>query len=109
VLPVTSQSHALVNIDFQIHLPALSLFVGTILPVSHGAFLILLGLHNRKAVLHTQLVRCFPKLHQTVLVTVILETGVTADRVDYEVRVDVIPVGVGRYHDFKAGDLICQL
>ena len=39
----------------------------------------------------------------------VLETSITTYRVDYEVRVDVIPVGVGCYYDFEAGDLLCQL
>ena len=62
VFPVTSQGHALVDVDFQIHLPAIALGIGAVLPVGHGAFLLLflLGFHNRKTVLHTQLVRCFP-------------------------------------------------
>ena len=63
VFTVTSQGHALVDIDFQIHLPAIALGIGTVLPVGHGAFsflFLLLRLHNRKAVLQAQLVRCFP-------------------------------------------------
>ena len=39
----------------------------------------------------------------------VLETGIAAYGIDYEVRVDVIPVGVGRYYDFEAGDLFRQL
>ena len=63
VFSVTGQGHTLVDIDFQIHLPAIALGIGTVLPVGHGAFLflLLLALYNRKAVLHTQVVRCFPK------------------------------------------------
>ena len=110
VLTITGQGHALVDVDFQIHLPAIALGISAVLPVGHGAFLLLLlGFHNRKTVLHTQLVRHFPELHQAVFVTVVLKTSVAAYGVDYEVGVDVIPVGVGRYHDFKAGDMLCQL
>ena len=63
VFSVAGQGHALVDVDFQIHLPAIALSIGTVLPVGHGAFLLLLllGFHNRKTVLHTQLVRGFPK------------------------------------------------
>ena len=62
MLTVTGQGHALVDVDFQIHLPAIALGIGAVLPVGHGAFLLLLllGFHNRKTVLHTQLVRGFP-------------------------------------------------
>ena len=110
VFTVTGQGHALVDIDFQIHLPTITLGVGTVLPVGHGAFLLLLlWFHNRKTVLHTQLVRCFPKLFQRFSIAVVLETGVAAYGIDYEVRVDVIPVGVGCYYDFEAGDLLRQL
>jgi len=40
---------------------------------------------------------------------VVLETGVAAYGVDYEMGMDVIPVGVGCYYDFEAGDLLRQL
>ena len=86
VFSVTGQGHTLVDIDFQIHLPAIALGIGTVLPVGHGAFLLLflLGFHNRKTVLQTQLVRCFPELLQGLLVAVVLETGVAAYGVDHK-------------------------
>ena len=49
VLTITGQGHALVDVDFQIHLPAIALGIGTVLPVGHGSFLLLLfllGFHN---------------------------------------------------------------
>ena len=108
---VTGQGHALIDVDFQIHLPAIALGIGAVLPVGHGAFLLLLllGLHNRKTVLHTQLVRGFPKLFQRISIAVVLETGVAAYGVDYEMGVDVIPVSVGCHYDLEAGDLLRQL
>ena len=111
VFSVTGQGHALVDVDFQIHLPAIALGIGTVLPVGHGAFLLLLLLrfHNRKAIFQTQLVRGFPKQFQGLFVAVVLETGVAAYGVDDEVGVNVIPVGMGCYHNFKAGDLLRQL
>lgn len=111
VLSVTGQSHALVDIDFQIQFPAIALVVGAVFPVRHSAFLflLLLTLYNRKTVLHTKLVRCFPKLFQRIFIAVVLETSFTAYGIDYEVGVDVIPVGMGCYYDFKAGDLFRQL
>ena len=111
VFTVTSQGHALVDVDFQIHLPAIALGIGTVLPVGHGAFLLLLllGFHNRKTVLHTQLVRCFPELLQRISVTVVLETGVAAYGVDYEMGMDMISVRMGCHYDFEAGDLFRQL
>ena len=111
MFPVTSQGHALVDVDFQIHLPAIALGIGAVLPVGHGAILrlFLLRFHNRKTVLQTQLVRCFPKLFQRISIAVVLETSITTYRVDYEVGVNVISVGVGCHHDFKAGDLLRQL
>ena len=112
VLTVTGQSHALVDIDFQIQLPAIALIVGAVFPVGHGALFLLLfplGFYNRKAVLHTQLVRYFPELFQRISIAVVLETGVAAYGVDHEMGVDVIPVRVGCHHNFKAGDLLCKL
>ena len=108
MLTITDQGHALVNVDFQIHLPAIALGIGAVLPVGHGAILLLflLRFHNRKTVLQTQLVRCFPKLFQRISIAVVLETSITTYRVDYEVGVNVISVGVGCHHDFKAGDLL---
>ena len=111
VLTITGQGHALIDVDFQIHLPAIALGIGTVLPVGHGAFLflLLLALYNRKAVLHTQLVRRFPKLFQRISIAVVLETGIAAYGVDHEMGVDVIPVGVGCHYDLEARDLRCQL
>ena len=112
VFTVTGQGHALVDIDFQIQLPAIALVVGTVFTVRHGPFLLLLsflGFYNRKSVLHTKLVRCFPELFQRISIAVVLETGIAAYGVDYEVRMDVIPVGMGCHNDFKARDLFRQL
>lgn len=108
---VTSQGHALVDVDFQIHFPALPLIVGAVLPVRHGVFLLLLlfGLHNRKAILQTEVIRSFPKQFQGFLVAVVLLPGVTANRVDYEMGMHMIPVRMGCDHNFKAGNLFRQL
>ena len=81
MLPAPSLRHALIHGDLQVHLPALALGVGTVLPVGHGALLflfLLLGFHNRKAVLHTQLVGSLAQCHETFLVAVVLETGFVA-------------------------------
>ena len=111
MFPVTSQGHALVDVDFQIHLPAIALGIGAVLPVGHGAFLLLLllGFHNRKTVLHTQLVRCFPELFQRISVAVVLETGVAAYGVDHEMGMNVITIRMSCHYDFEAGDLLRQL
>ena len=111
VFPAPGLCHALVYSDLQVHLPTLALGIGTVLPVGHGAFLLLLrfGFHNRKAILHTQLVGCLSQCHETFLIAVVLETGFVTYRVDHEMGVDVIPVGVGCDYDFKAGDMLCQL
>ena len=84
VLTITGQGHALVNVDFQIHLPAIALDIGAVLPVGHGAFLLLLllGFHNRKTVLHAQLVRCTAQCHETFLVAVVFETSFVAHGVE---------------------------
>lgn len=39
----------------------------------------------------------------------VLETSIATYGVDYEVRVDVIPVCMGCHYDFEAGDLLRQL
>ena len=112
MLPAPGLRHALVNGDLQVHLPAVALGIGTVLPVGHGAFLflfLLLGFHNRKAVLHTQLIGCTAQCHEAFLVAVILETGFVAYRVDHEMRVQMLPVRVGGNDDLIAGDLLRQL
>ena len=112
MFPAPGLRHALVHGDLQVHLPAPALGIGTVLPVGHGSLLpllLLLRLYNRETVLHTQLVRRTAQCHETFLVAVILETSVAAYRVDDEVGVNVIPVGVGCHYDFEAGDLRCQL
>lgn len=112
MLPAPGLRHALVHSDFQIHLPASALGIGAVLPVGHGAFLflfLLLGLYNRKAVLHTQLVRCLSERHKAFLVAVVLETDFIAHGVDYEMGVDMLPVCMGGNDDLIAGNLLCQL
>ena len=109
VLTVTGQGHALVDVDFQIQLPALPLIVGTVLPIGHGVFLLLLGLHNRKTVLHTQLVRRCPECREAFLVAVILFPGITAYGVDHKVGMNVFLIRMGCYHDLEAGDPLRQL
>ena len=112
MFPAPGLRHALVNGNLQAHLPAISLGIGTVLPVGHGAFLflfLLLGFHNRKAVLHTQFVGCLSQRHETVLVAVVLETGFIAHRVDHEMRVQMLPVRMGGNDDLIAGDVLRQL
>ena len=111
VFTVAGQGHALVDIDFQIQLPALPLIVGTILPVGHGVFrlFLLLGLHNRKTILQTQFVRRFHKLCQTFFVAVIFLSGIAAYGVDDKMGMHMIPVRMGCHDDFKAGNLLRQL
>ena len=112
MLPAPGLRHALVNGDLQVHLPALALGIGTILPVGHGALLpllLLLRLHNRKAVLHTQLVRCTAQFHEAFLITVVFEAGFVAYRVDYEMGVQMLSVRMGSNDDLIAGDMLCQL
>ena len=112
MLPAPGLCHALVYGNLQVHLPAFALGIGAVLPVGHGAFLflfLLLRLHNRKTVLHTQLVRCFSQCHEAFLVAVVLETGVAAYGVDHEMGMDMISVRVGCHYDLEAGDLLRQL
>ena len=112
MLPAPGLRHAFVNGDLQVHLPALALGIGTVFPVGHGAFFslfLLLGFHNRKTVLHTQLVGCTAQCHKTFLVAVVLKTGFIAHRVDHEMRVQMLPVCMGGNDDLIAGDLLRQL
>ena len=111
MLPAPGLGHALVNGDLQVHLPAIALGIGTVLPVGHGAFLflLLLGSHNRKAVLHTQLVRSFSQSHETFLVAVVFETCIAAYGIDHEVIVQMLPVCMGGNDNLIAGDMLCQL
>ena len=112
MLPAPGLRHALVYGNLQVHLPAFALGIGTVLPVRHGAFLflfLLLRLYNRKAVLHTKLVRCTAQCHEAFLVTVVLEAGFIAYRVDHKVRVQMLPVCMGSNEDLVARDMLRQL
>ena len=85
MFPAPGLRHALIHSNLQIHLPASALGIGAVLPVGHGALLpLLLRLYDRKAVLHTQLVRCTAQFHEAFLIAVVLETGFIAHGVDYE-------------------------
>ena len=112
MLPAPGLCHAFVNGDLQVHLPTLALGIGTVLPVRHGAFFslfLLLGFHNRKTVLHTQLVGCTAQRHEAFLVAVVLETSFVAHGVDYKMTVQMLPVCMGGNDDLIAGDLLRQL
>ena len=112
MFPATCLCHTFVHGDLQVHLPALALGIGAVLPVGHGTFLflfLLLGFHNRKTVLHTQLIGCTAQCHETFFVAVVLKTGFVAYRVDYEMRVQMLPVRVGGNDDLIARDLLRQL
>ena len=111
MLPAPGLRHALVNGDLQVHLPALALDIGAVLPVGHGTFLLLLrlGFHNRKTVLHTQLVGRLSQCHETVLVAMVLEAGFIAHGVDHKMIVQMLPVRMGGNDDLIAGDMLCQL
>ena len=111
MLTVTSLRHTLVDVDFQIHFPALPLIVGTVLPVRHSVFRLLLrlGFHNRKAVLQAQLVRRFPKQFQGFLVAVVLFAGIAAHGVDYEMGMDMVSICMGCHNNLEAGNLLRQL
>ena len=112
MLPAPGLRHALVYGDLQVHLPASALGIGAVLPVGHGAFFflfLLLRLHNRKTILHTQLVRCTAQFHEAFLVAVVLETGFVAHGVDYEMGMDMFPIRVRSNEDLVAGDMLRQL
>ncbi len=112
MFPAPGLRHALVNGDLQVHLPALALGIGAVLPVGHGALLflfLLLGFHNRKTVLHTQLVGCLSQSHEAFLVAVVLESGFIAHGIDHEMRVQMLPVRMGGNDDLIARDLLRQL
>ena len=110
MLPAPGLRHALVHGDLQVHLPAFALSIGAVLPVGHGALLpLLLGLHNRKTVLHTQLVRCLSQCHETFLIAVVLEAGFVTHRINHEMGVQMLSVRVRSNEDLVAGDLLRQL
>ena len=110
VLTVTGHGHALVNADLQIHLPAVALVIGTVLPVIHPMlFLFLLGFNNRETILLTQLVRCCPECIQRFQVAVILLSGFTADGVNNEVGMDMQSICVRSNHNLMARNFFCQL
>ena len=110
VFTVTGHSHAFINADLQIHLPAVALVIGTVLPVIHPMlFLFLLGLNHREAVLHTQPVRRSTESVQRFQIAVILLSGFLVDRVDYEVGMDMHSVCVRSNHDLMVRNFFRQL
>ena len=110
VFTVTGHGHALVNADFQIHLPTVALVIGSVLPVIHPMlFLVLLGPNHRETVLYTQPVRCSPECVQGFQIAVILLSGFLVDRVDYEVRMDMHSIRVCSNHNLMAWNFFCQL
>lgn len=63
----------------------------------------MLRLDHRQTICCTNLVRYLPKLLKAFQIAVVLFAGIRVDCVDNKVGMDVLPVRVGGYQDFKAG------
>ena len=110
VFTVTGHGHALVNADFQIHLPTVALVIGSVLPVIHPMlFLFLLWLNNRETILHAQPVRRSTENVQRFQIAVILLSGFQVDRVDDEVGMDMHSICVRCNHNLIAGNFFRHL
>ena len=100
--------HRVLNGDSQLQFPALPFVRGAIFSGRHGRCFAVLRLDHRQTVCCTNLVRYLPKLLKAFQIAVVLFPGINAHGVDNKVGVNMFPVRVGGYQDFKAGWLICH-
>ena len=104
-------AHTVVDDVHELQLFALTTGRCVILPDGHSLrFLFLLsGLEHRKRKFHTDLVVALPQFLKLLLCDVELPACVEVDRVDEEVRVDVVTIRVGADQNFIALIVLGQL
>lgn len=104
-------AHTVVDDVHELQLFALTTGCCVVLPEGHGLGfpLLLPGLKHGKRKLHAHLVVALPQFLELFLCDVQFPSGIKADRVDEEVRVDVFPVCMGADQDFIPLIVLCQL
>lgn len=104
-------AHTVVDDVHELQLFALTTDSRVILTNGHGLRFLssLLGLEHRKRKHHAHLVVALPQFLELFLCDVQFPSGIKADRVDEEVRVDVFPVCMGADQDFIPLIVLCQL
>ena len=101
--------HALVDLNSQSYFPALAAHGCMILGLLDTRGLLLLRLADGQTVTHTDLVREFSELRQIVFFEMQFPAVFKTDRVDNEVRMDVLRIGVGSNDNFVVLPLLRQL
>ena len=100
--------HALVDLNSQSHFPALAAHGCMILRLLDTGGLLLLRLADGQTVTYTDLVRELSQLREIVFFEMQLPAVFKTDRVDNEMRMDMLRVGVGSNDDFVVLPLLRQ-
>ena len=106
---VVGKGHAIINCNFQRHLPTIATHIRAVLTIIHPVFVVLLPIDHRQAVLQTKFVGCIPQRVNGLLIAVILLSGLKTDRVDYEMGMHMIGIAMCCNHNFKTGNCFRQL
>ena len=106
---VICQRHAIIDCNFQCHLPTVAPHISTVLTIVHPVFVVLFPLDHRQTVLQTKFVRRIPQRVNGLLVTVILHSGFKINRVDHKVGMHMICIAMCCNNDFKTGNCFRQL
>ena len=104
-------AHTVVDDIHELQLLALTAGRRVVLPDGHGfRFLFLFpGLEHWESKLHAHLVVALPKFLKLFLCDMQLTARIEVNRVDEEMRVDVLPVSVGADQNFEALVVLGQL
>lgn len=98
-----SHGHRVLYGDCQLQFPALPFVRRAVFSGRHGGCFAVLRLNHRQTVCCTNLVRYLPKLLERFQIAVVLFPSIRVYGIDDEMGMDMFPVRVGGYQDFKAG------
>lgn len=101
VLLAPALFHGLPDVVHQLELPTLALLCRTPFPCGQLGAAALVGLQHAHAVGHAHLVAYHAQFLQRVGRLAQLQPSLEADRVEYEMRMDVVGIAVGGHQDFR--------
>ena len=106
---VVRQCHAIINCNFQRHLPTVAPHIRAVLTIIHPVFVVLFPFDHRQTVLQTKFVGRIPQRMNGLLITVILHSGFVIHGVDHEVGMHMIGIAMCRNNNFETGNCFRKL
>lgn len=109
MLTAERKFHGIVNGNRQLQLPALPFVGGTVFSRRHGEGFLRLRFENREAVGTAQVIGHIPQVLDIIFVAVVFLPCFHTYRVDDQMGMDMVTVGVGCHHYFETVELLRQL